>query len=502
MALLDTLYQIGRVKMKRHLVLLFFNLNLLGLVYSMTSQEVQQNIEMGNRLLAAGQLADALTHYHNAIDGDPKNYMSYFKRGTVFLAMGKFKSALQDLDRVIELKPDFVSARMQRANVLTKQGLFEDAIKDYNLVLNTESTNTEARTRIDRLYNIVDDLGRVDALIAAHDFLPAIELLTQILEICPWSTEIHELRSDCYLKIGEPSKAILDLNALAKLIPDNTKAYYKLSELNYALGDAEYALNNIRECLKLDPDHKKCSDYYKMLKKLNKIIEKTKKSLEEQKYGECVASARQMIEHDEKAQSFVNKGQSYVCSCSSKGKDTKLAIEACTKVLDNAPNDAEALYNRAQAYITDELLEQGQRDCQKANEIENSQRTQECLERINKLIKQSKKKDYYKILGVKRTADKGTITKAYRKLAHQWHPDKFSEGPEKEKAQKVFIDIAAAKEVLTDPEKRARFDNGEDPLDPEEQAHQHHHGGFHGNPFGGGFNPFGNGNFQFKFKFN
>ena len=38
-----------------------------GLVYSMTSQEVQQNIEMGNRLLAAGQLADALTHYHNAI---------------------------------------------------------------------------------------------------------------------------------------------------------------------------------------------------------------------------------------------------------------------------------------------------------------------------------------------------------------------------------------------------------------------------------------------------
>ena len=139
-------------------------------------------------------------------DGDPKNYMSFYKRGTVFLAMGKFKSALQDLDRVIELKPDFVSvsgqgqlpehslehcvnllvslkARMQRANVLTKQGLFEDAIKDYNLVLKTESTNIEARTRIDRLYNIVDDLGRVDSYIAGHDFMPAIELLTQILEV-------------------------------------------------------------------------------------------------------------------------------------------------------------------------------------------------------------------------------------------------------------------------------------------------------------------------------
>jgi DnaJ homolog subfamily C member 3 len=41
-------------------------------------------------------------------DGDKNNYMSFYKRGTVYLAMGKFKSALTDLTRVIELKPDFV----------------------------------------------------------------------------------------------------------------------------------------------------------------------------------------------------------------------------------------------------------------------------------------------------------------------------------------------------------------------------------------------------------
>ena len=49
-----------------------------------------------------------------------------------------------------------------------------------------------------------------------------------------------------------------------------------------------------------------------------------------------------------------------------------------------------------------------------------------------------------------RTATKKQIVKAYRKLARQWHPDKFSEA-EKEMAEKKFIDIAAAKEVLTDP---------------------------------------------------
>lgn len=50
-----------------------------------------------------------------------------------------------------------------------------------------------------------------------------------------------------------------------------------------------------------------------------------------------------------------------------------------------------------------------------------------------------------------RTAQKKEIIKAYRKLAQQWHPDNFQDPEEKKKAEKKFIDIAQAKEVLTDP---------------------------------------------------
>ncbi len=52
-----------------------------------------------------------------------------------------------------------------------------------------------------------------------------------------------------------------------------------------------------------------------------------------------------------------------------------------------------------------------------------------------------------------RTAQKKEIIKAYRKLAQQWHPDNFQDPEEKKKAEKKFIDIAQAKEVLTDPGK-------------------------------------------------
>ncbi len=49
-----------------------------------------------------------------------------------------------------------------------------------------------------------------------------------------------------------------------------------------------------------------------------------------------------------------------------------------------------------------------------------------------------------------RTASKSQINKAYRDLAKKWHPDKH-EGEEKKVAEKKFYDIAAAKEVLSDP---------------------------------------------------
>jgi DnaJ-class molecular chaperone len=65
--------------------------------------------------------------------------------------------------------------------------------------------------------------------------------------------------------------------------------------------------------------------------------------------------------------------------------------------------------------------------------------------------------DYYEVLGVARDADAATIKKAYRKLAVAWHPDKH--GAEKrEEAEARFKQINEAYEVLSDPDKRSRYD--------------------------------------------
>lgn len=82
----------------------------------------------------------------------------------------------------------------------------------------------------------------------------------------------------------------------------------------------------------------------------------------------------------------------------------------------------------------------------------------------------SEKRDYYEVLGVSKGASESEIKKAYRKLALKYHPDK---NPDDADAEEKFKEAAEAYEVLSDPEKKSRYD-------------QFGHAGMGGAGFGGG----------------
>jgi molecular chaperone DnaJ len=65
------------------------------------------------------------------------------------------------------------------------------------------------------------------------------------------------------------------------------------------------------------------------------------------------------------------------------------------------------------------------------------------------------KRDFYEVLGVTKSASAEEIKKAYRKLAIQFHPDKNPDNPE---AEDKFKEAAEAYEVLSNAEKKARYD--------------------------------------------
>lgn len=101
-------------------------------------------------------------------------------------------------------------------------------------------------------------------------------------------------------------------------------------------------------------------------------------------------------------------------------------------------------------------------------------------------------KDYYEILGVKKDSSTDEIKKAYRKLAHKYHPDKGAGNEPK------FKEVNEAYQVLSDNEKKSQYDQYGQTFDDAQRNGQGHPGaGFGGNPFGGAggfdFSGFGQG---------
>src|ERR1700744_3283744 len=102
--------------------------------------------------------------------------------------------------------------------------------------------------------------------------------------------------------------------------------------------------------------------------------------------------------------------------------------------------------------------------------------------------------DYYKVLGVSKTATQDEIRSAYRKLARKHHPDL---NPNDKEANKKFQQLNEANEVLSDPEKRKKYDqygeNWEHGAEYEEQMRQQRRRRQQSANTGGGRTPVGGG---------
>lgn len=195
-------------------------------------------------------------------------------------------------------------------------------------------------------------------LIARGDYKTAITLLTQLLELSPWSSKFREARAESYIHVNDLLSAVSDLRSVNRLSQDSTDGYFNLSTLLYKLGHASDALKEIRECLKLDPEHKQCFPFYKTLKKVDKAMNDAQSYLENREFSECAASAQKVVKLETEVPMIIFGAKQILCSCFLKNEQYPEALGACNEALE-LHKDPSVLCHRADVYIETEMFDDG-----------------------------------------------------------------------------------------------------------------------------------------------
>lgn len=237
-------------------------------------------------------------------------------------------------------------------------GDYDEAEVDFRNALASEPNNEDLHYLFGRIAPAREQVEQTRHIIDQGDYRTAVVLLTQLLEVSPWSVELRESRADCYINEQDILSAVSDLRSVNRLSQDSTAGYYRLSTLLYQLGHASDALKEIRECLKLDPEHGDCFPFYKKIKKVDKALSDAQTYLDENAFSDCITSAEKALKIEDEIPMIIFSANQLLCTCYRKDEQYTLAVRKCGEAID-LHKDPSVLCDRAEAYIETEMFDEG-----------------------------------------------------------------------------------------------------------------------------------------------
>ncbi|CAJ1958824.1 unnamed protein product [Cylindrotheca closterium] len=460
----------------------------------------------GDEALSLRNYDEALQLIRKAAELEPENGINHFKLFRVQSRMRKHSDALGSITKAVELDPSNNSYRKSKAKLLKQLGQCDIAVNELKSI---QGDDSEEYTKLyEEASQCESDILHAGHAMLNEDYYSASQYYQRAISQVEQASDLLFLKAEALYHHGDYYGVISDTGQVLKQHAQNLEAYRLRGDAYGRLGEHDSAIQHYREALKFDPEHKGCKEGHKFIKKIEKKRKKGDDAYDNGNFSDAIQFYTQAMEIDPTHTAFNRPTQLKIVKAYSRLGNHQKALAAASKHIEEEES-LEGLWALGDAQTHAEQFEDAVRTFSQAYENapdgEMKQQAKKKVQEAQVALKQSKEKNYYKILGLPRTASKKEIKSAYRKLALKWHPDKNPDNLEE--AEKMFADIGEAYEVLSDDEMKAKYDRGEDVFD--NQGGGGGGGGHHFDPRmffnqqfhgGGGGQRRGGGGQQFHFK--
>jgi len=244
----------------------------------------------------------------------------------------------------------------------------------------------------------------------------------------------------------------------------NADAIFLKGLVHYEEGENQKAINHFAEALRVHPDHEKSRIQLKKTRELERKKTEGNDAFTSGDFQKAYDLYSEALQIDPDNQATNSKLYSNRATVGSKLGRLDQALADCDKAIEYDSGFFKVYLRRADLYMKTENYEKAVHDYEKAKELEpGNSEVKSALREAKLQLKKSLRKDYYKILEASKDATEDDIKKAYRRMALKYHPDKNSgDAKEVAEAEAKFKEVGEAYSVLSDPQKKRRYDSGAD----------------------------------------
>lgn len=374
-------------------------------------------------------------------------------RAAAYMSAGKWNDALEDCKRAVDLDPRNIKMLLRLARIYTSIGLPEEALATFSRIVPAPSAKDMSAAKEMLRYIRAAQLALKEGT-AASMVLHPLDMAEKLLGVGALKPRKWQLmRGEALLKMGDVNSLGETQNIAMSLLRYNSQdpeALVLRGRALYATGENDKAIQHFRKALSCDPDFRDAIKWLRTVQRLDKTKEEGNNEYKAGRWQAALDKYTGALDIDPSNKGTNSKILQNRALCRIKLKQYDEAIADCEKAISLDPSYLKARKTKATALGLAEKWEAAVREWKSIQELDPEDRTiAKEVRRAELELKKSLRKDYYKILGVEKTATETEIKKAYRKLAIIHHPDK---NPGDKTAEARFKDISEAYETLSDPQ--------------------------------------------------